>query len=122
MGAKSYTQVADKIDTDTKTTKNSNFGESLGGGVNGLEILTFILVTLAALYFLKVFCEKRRKRRLQEMQQHLQGVAIQEYPLGPAPPVVQPVAARVPIVAAPPPVYPGDALASASRQMMQKYK
>ena len=62
------------------------------------------------------------KRRLQEMQQHLQGVAIQAYPMGPVPPVVQPVAARVPIVAAPPPVYPGDALANAGRQMMQKYE
>ena len=99
MGGKSSTQVADKIDTDTTTTKNSNFGllnissESLGGGFNVLEILTFILVTLAALYFLKFFCARKRKRRLQEMQQHLQGVSIQEYPLGPAPPIVQPVAA-----------------------------
>ena len=66
MGAKSSTQVAsDNINTDMKTTENSNFGllnissDSLNGGnVNVLEILTFILISMGALYCLKVFCEK----------------------------------------------------------------
>ena len=77
MGSKTSTQVADSIDTDSKMTENSNFGlmnisnESLGGGINVIEIITFILVCLAAFYFLKVFCERRRRKRLNEMQQHL---------------------------------------------------
>ena len=129
MGSTTSTQIADSIDTDSKMTENSNFGllnisnESLSGGINVLEIITFIFVCLAAIYFLKIFCARRRKKRLTEMQQHLQGISIQqEHPLGPsAPPVVQPVAARVPIVAMPPPIYPGDQLGSAGRAVMEKY-
>ena len=55
------------------------------------------------------------------MQNHLQAVAIQDGPV-PAMPMVQPIAARVPILAAPPPVYPGDALASVGKQMMKQYE
>ena len=68
---------AGKIDNDSKVTENQNFGllnfsnESLTGGINVLEIITFIIVCLATFYFLKIFCERRRKRRLAEMGQHL---------------------------------------------------
>ena len=41
---------------------------------------------------------------------------------GSAMPMVQPVASRVPVLSAPPPVYPGDALASVGKQMMQQYE
>ena len=128
MGGTTSTQ-AGSIDNDSKVTENSNFGllnisnESLTGGINVLEIITFIIVCLATFYFLKIFCARRRKKRLAEMQQHLQDISIQhEHPLGPpAPPVVHPVAARVPIVPMSPPIYPGDQLGSAGRAMMEKY-
>ena len=128
MGGTTSTQ-AGSIDTDSKVTENSNFGllnisnESLTGGINVLEIITFIIVCLATFYFLKIFCARRRKKRLAEMQQHLQGISIQhEHPLGPpAPPVVHPVAARVPIVPMLPPIYPCDQLGSAGGGMMEKY-
>ena len=57
MGSSSSTEVADSIETDSKETKNSNFGllnisnESLGGGINVIEIVTFILVLMAAIIF-----------------------------------------------------------------------
>ena len=118
MGGTTSTQ-AGKIDNDSKVTENQNFGllnfsnesQSLTGGINLLEIITFIIVCLATLYFLKIFCERRRKRRLAEMGQHLQGINLQELPGQPAAPVVH--AARVPIMLLQPPIYPGDQLNSA---------
>ena len=118
MGGTTSTQ-AGKIDNDSKVTENQNFGllnfsnesQSLTGGINLLEIITFIIVCLATLYFLKIFCERRRKRRLAEMGQHLQGINLQELPGQPAAPVVH--AARVPIMSLQPPIYPGDQLNSA---------
>ena len=127
MGAQSSAQTAaGDIQNDEKMTENSNFGllnislESLGGGaVNFLGIATFALVAIGALYCLKVLCQRHRQRRLQEMQSHLQGITID----APAPRAPMPVvAARVPIIGAPPPVYPGDALASAGKKMMQAYE
>ena len=122
MGGTSST-VADSIDTDVKETKNQNYGllnisnESLGGGINIIKIITFVLELMAAFIFLKTLCAKRRRKRLDEMHAHLQGINIPDYP--PQPPVVrvQPNAARVPIMAAPPPpVYPGNQIAA-----MEKY-
>ena len=129
MGGTTSTQ-AGSIDTDSKVTENSNFGllnisnESLTGGINVLEIITFIIVCLATFYFLKIFCARHRKKRLAKMQQHLQGISIQHDPQGPpAPPVVHPAAARVQIVpmSLSPPIYQGDQLGSAGRAMMEKY-
>ena len=61
MGGTTSTQ-AGKIDNDSKVTENQNFGllnfsnESLTGGINVLEIITFIIVCLTTFYFLKIFC------------------------------------------------------------------
>ena len=107
MGGTSSTN-ADSIDSHAKSTKNENFGllnissEHLGG-VNYLEIVTFVIVVLAALYFLKTTCAKHRKKRMQEMSNHLQGLAMSEGP--PAYPAAQPVARAA---ARAPPTYPGE--------------
>ena len=125
MGAKSSTQVqvaSGDINTDSKTTENANYGlinlssEPLSGGnINFLEIATFILIFIGAIYCLKVCCQRQRQRRLREMQNHLQAVATHD---GSAMPMVQPAASRVPVLA--PPGYPGDALASVGRNMMKQ--
>ena len=76
MGGTSST-VADSIDTDVKETKNQNYGllnisnESLNGGINIVEIITFVLVLMGAFIFLKTLCAKRRRKRLDEMHAHL---------------------------------------------------
>ena len=121
MGGTSST-AADTIDTDVTETKNQNYGllnisnESLNGGINIVEIITFVLVLMGAFVFLKTVCARRRKKRLDEMHAHLQGISIPDYP--PQPPVVrvQPNAAHVPFMAAQPPVYPGSQIAT-----MEKY-
>ena len=126
MGGTTSTQ-AGEIDNDSKVTENQNFGllnfsnesQSLTGGINLLEIITFIIVCLATFYFLKIFCERRRKRRLAEMGQHLQGINLQELPGQPAAPVVH--AARVPIMSLQPPLYPGNQLNSAQMDSAGKY-
>ena len=126
MGGTTSTQ-AGKIDNDSKVTENQNFGllnfsnesQSLTGGINLLEIITFIIVCLATFYFLKIFCERRRKRRLAEMGQHLQGINLQELPGQPAAPVVH--AARVPIMSLQPPLYPRNQLNSAQMGSAGKY-
>ena len=114
--------AADSIDTQVTETKNANYslfnvsGESLssGSGINFLEITTFLVVFLGALIYVKSVCAKRRKKRLAEMSAHLQGISV-DYP-GQQPVVrVQPNAARVPIMGAQPPVYPGNQIA------MEKY-
>ena len=121
MGGTSST-AADTIDTDVTETMNQNYGllnisnESLNGGINIVEIITFVLVLMGAFVFLKTVCARRRKKRLDEMHAHLQGISV-DYP-GQQPVVrVQPNAARVPIMAAPSPqVYPGNQIAA-----MEKY-
>ena len=119
MGGTSST-AADSIDTKVTETKNQNYGlfnvsnESLSsGGINILEIITFLLVFMGAVAFVKSVCARRRKKRLAEMSAHLQGISVDCQP-----PVVrvQPNAARVPIMAAQPPVYPGSQIAT-----MEKY-
>ena len=103
MGGTSST-IADSIDSHAKSTKNENFGllnissEHLGG-VNYLEIVTFVIVVLAALYFLKTTCAKHRKKIMQEMSNHLQGITMSDYP------AAQPVARAA---ARAPPTYPGE--------------
>ena len=80
-----------------------------------MEIITFLLVFMGAVAFVKSVCARRRKKRLAEMSAHLQGISV-DYP-GQQPVVrVQPNAARVPIMAAQPPVYPGNQIAA-----MEKY-
>ena len=103
MGSSSSSETADSIETD----KTENFGllnisNDIGGGFNALEIITFILVVMAAVILLKMFCARRRKKRMDEMQKRLQGISLPEYQL----PDYQ--AARVPIMAAAPPLYPGN--------------
>ena len=118
MGGTSST-AADTIDTDVTETKNQNYGllnisnESLNGGINIVEIITFLIVLLGAVAFLKHVCARRRKKRLDKMSAHLQGISVDCQP-----PVVrvQPNAARLPIMAAQPPVYPGSQIAT-----MEKY-
>ena len=121
MGSSSSSEVADTIETDNKETKNFgllNISNDLGGGFNALEIITFILVLMAAIIFLKTFCARRRKKRLDEMHKRLQGISLPENP--PPPPMVrvQAAAARVPILGDHPPVYPGNQVTSS---VMEKY-
>ena len=112
MGSSSSSETADSIETD----KTENFGllnisNGIGGGYNALEIITFVLVVMAAIIFLKIFCTRRRKKRMDEMQKRLQGISLPEYQLPdypPPPPTVRVQAARVPIMAAAPPLYPGN--------------
>ena len=112
MGSSSSSEKADNIEsdqTDNYGLLNISSGIS-SSGYNALEIVTFVLVLLAAAVFLKVFCNRRRKRRLDEMQRRLQEIQLPDYPSGP--PAVRAHASRVPIMqgAAPPPVYPGGQL------------
>ena len=121
MGGTSST-AADSIDTKVTETKNENYGlfnvsnESLSsGGINILEIITFLLVFMGAVAFVKSVCARKKKKRLAEMSAHLQGISV-DYP-GQQPVVrVQPNAARIPIMGAQPPVYPGNQIA------MEKYE
>ena len=109
MGSSSSSEKADSIETDqTENFGLLNISSGISGGYNALEIVTFVLVALAAIVFLKVFCSRRRKKRLDEMQKRLQEIQLPDYP--PAPPAVRVQAARIPIMvgAAPPPVYPGN--------------
>ena len=125
MGVTSSTQ-AGEIDNDSKVTENQNYGllnfsnesQGLTGGINLLEIVTFVIVCLAFLYFMRIFCEKRRKRRLAEMGQHLQSINLHELPNQPAAPVHT---ARVPIMSLQPPLYPGSQLDSAQLNSAGKY-
>ena len=85
MGGTSST-AADSIDTKVTETKNQNYGlfnvsnESLSSdGINILEIITFLLVFMGAVAFIKSVCARRRKKRLAEMSAHLQGISV-DYP------------------------------------------
>ena len=125
MGGTSSTQQAGEIDNDSKVTENQNYGllnfsnesQGLTGGINLLEIVTFIIVCLATLYFLRILCERWRKRRLAEMGQ--QSINLHELPGQPAAPVVH--AARVPIMSLQPPLYLGSQLDSAQVGSAGKY-
>ena len=113
MGSSSSSEKADSIETDqTENFGLLNISSGISGGYNALEIVTFVLVALAAIVFLKVFCNRRRKKRLDEMQKRLQEIQLPDYP--PVPPAVRVQAARIPIMAgaAPPPVYPGSQLSN----------
>ena len=108
MGSSSSSEKADTIEND----KTENFGllnisNDLDGGFNALEIITFVLVAMAAVIFLKMFCARRRKKRMVELQKQLQGISLPDYPS--PPPAVHVHAARVPIMGPPPPpLYPGS--------------
>merc|ERR1712236_183554 len=104
MGSSSSSEKADSIESDqTENYGLLNISSGISSGYNALEIVTFVLVALAAIVFLKVFCNKRRKKRLDEMQRRLQEIQLPDYP--PGPPAVRAHASRVPIMAgaAPPP-------------------
>ena len=119
MGGTSST-AADSIDTKVTETKNQNYGlfnvlgESLSsGGINLLEITTFLVVFLGALVYVKSVCARRRKKRLAEMSAHLQGISV-DYPGQQPVARVQPNVARVPIMGPQPPIYqpnPGNQIA-----------
>ena len=126
MGGSSSTQTADEIDNDSKVTENQNYGllnfsnesQGLTGDINLLEIVTFVIVCFPFLYFMRIFCEKRRKRRLAEMGQHLQSINLHELPNQPAAPVH---ASRVSIMSVQPPLYPGSQLDCAQLNSAGKY-
>ena len=118
MGSSSSSEKADNIESDqTDNYGLLNISSGISSGYNALEIVTFVLVVLAAVVFLKVFCNRRRKKRLDEMQRRLQEIQLPDYP--PGPPAVRVHASRVPIMAgaAPPPVYPGGQLSN-----LEKYE
>ena len=82
MGSSSSSEKADSIEsdqTDNYGLLNISSGIS-SSGYNALEIVTFVLVVLAAVVFLKVFCNRRRKKRLDEMQRRLQEIQLPDYP------------------------------------------
>ena len=115
MGSSSSSETADSIKTDkTESFGLLNISNGIGGGYNALEIITFVLVVMAAIVFLKIFCNRRRKKRMDEIQKRLQGISLPDYP--PPPPTVRVQAARVPIMAAAPPLYPGNQINN-----MEKY-
>ena len=109
-GTTSSTTVADSVENDSKEMKSQNYGllnisnESLGSNVNVIEIVTFLFILAAAAIFLKSLCARRRKQRLAEMSNHLQGISLGSMPPEyPPQPVVRPTVTRIPIMGAPPP-------------------
>ena len=131
MGGSSSTQTADEIENDSKVTGNQNYGllnfsnesQGLSSDINLLEIVTFAIVGLAFLYFIRILCAKRRKRRLAEMGHHLQNINLHEIPNQPAAPVH---VSRVPILSAQPmpaqpPLYPGSQLDCGQLNSAGKY-
>ena len=115
MGSSSSSETADKIEAD----KTENFGllniSNASHGFNALEVVTFVLVAIAAVIFLKMCCAKRRKKRMAELQRQLEGINLPAYSpqapahAAPAVPAVHVHAARVPFMGPgnPPPLYPG---------------
>ena len=112
MGSSSSSETAEKIEAD----KTENFGllniSNASHGFNALEVVTFVLVAIAAVIFLKMCCAKRRKKRMAELQKQLEGISLPAYPSqapAHAAPAVHVHAARVPIMGPsnPPPLYPG---------------
>ena len=61
MGGSSSTQTADEIENDSKVTGNQNYGllnfsnESQGLS-SDINLLTFAIVGLAFLYFIRILC------------------------------------------------------------------
>jgi hypothetical protein len=113
-GTSSSTTVADSVENDSKEMNSQNYGlinlsnESLGSNINVLEIVTFLLIMVAAIFFLKSLCARWRKRRIAEMSSHLQGISLGNMPPEYPQPVVRPTVARLPIMGAaapPPPTY-----------------
>ena len=57
-GTSSSTTVADSVENDSKEMNSQNYGlinlsnESLGSTINVLEIVTFLLIMVAAIFFL----------------------------------------------------------------------
>ena len=63
MGSSSSSEKADSIETDqTENFGLLNISSGISGGYNALEIVTFVLVALAAIVFLKVFCNRRERK------------------------------------------------------------
>ena len=102
-GTTSSTTVADSVENDSKEMKSQNYG-LMGSNINVIEIVTFLFILAAAAIFLKSLCARRRKQRLAEMSNHLQGISLGSMPPEyPPQPVVRPTVARIPIMGAPPP-------------------
>ena len=65
MGSSSSSEKADSIETDqTENFGLLNISSGISGGYNALEIVTFVLVALAAIVFLKVFCNTKTKEKI----------------------------------------------------------
>ena len=95
----------DEGDIDNCSTEQSNYGsinvasESLNLSYNLVEILTFVLVGLAALYFLRIWCERIRQKKLESIRTTLQELQVVDH----NPQIhIQPHAARLPVIAPPP--------------------
>ena len=98
MGCSASSQSTDDGTIDNRANEQSNFGlvniasKSLNvSSLNFIEIFTFILVGLTALYFLQLWCEKRRRQKLQSIRNALQGVQVDHT-------LVQPHETRVPVI------------------------
>ena len=112
MGGSASSQSTDEGDFDNRRNEQSNFhlisvaSESLNSSFNFVEIVTFVLVRLAALYFLRIWCEKRRRKKLESIRTTLQELQVVDQ----NPQVhMQPHASRLPVIAPPPaqrPLYP----------------
>ena len=127
-GTTSSTTVADSVENDSKEMKSQNYGllnisnESLGSNINVLEIVTFLLILTAAVFFLKSLCARWRKRRIAEMSSHLQGISLGSMPPEyPPQPVVRPTVARLPIMGAPMGAPPPPTYHHAGQSEVEKY-
>ena len=103
MGGSASSQSDDDGEIKNSSNKQNNFGlvnlasENLDStSWNFIEIFTFVVVGIGALYFLRLWCEKNDKA----MRDALQGVQVDHHPM------VQPHVARLPVIQNPPPPPP----------------
>ena len=126
-GTSSSTTVADSVENDSKEMNSQNYGlinlsnESLGSNINVLEIVTFLLIMVAAIFFLKSLCARWRKRRIAEMSSHLQGISLGNMPPEYPQSVVRPTVARLPIMGAPMGAPPPPTYHHAGQSEVEKY-
>ena len=110
MGGSASSQSTHNGDIDNCSNEQSNYGlinvasKSLNSSFNLLEIVTFILVGLEALYFLWLWCKRRRRKKLESIRTTLQELQVVDHN-----PQIHPHAARIPVIQsapAQPPLYP----------------
>ena len=102
MGGSSSSQSTTDGEIKNSSNKQNNYGlinlasENLdSSNWNFLEIFTFALVWIGCLYFLRLWCIRRRQKKLQSLRDALQSVQVVD---------VQPHAANVPVLQNPLPV------------------